>query len=39
MNELIYRELLTDLDEESVDKGKDNWNFKYRASIRNLKNG
>ena len=33
MNELIYRELLTDLDEESIDKGKDNWNFKYRASI------
>jgi ferredoxin/flavodoxin---NADP+ reductase len=33
MDELIYRELLTELDDESLDKGKDVWNFKYRASI------
>jgi ferredoxin/flavodoxin---NADP+ reductase len=33
VDELSYRELLTDLEEESLDKGKDNWNFKYRASI------
>ena len=24
---------MTDLEEESLDKGKDKWNFKYRASI------
>jgi len=33
VDELSYRGLLTDLEEESLDKGKDNWNFKYRASI------
>lgn len=33
VDELSYRELLTDLEEESLDKGKDNWNFRYRASI------
>ena len=33
VDELCYRELLTDLEEESLDKGKDKWNFKYRASI------
>lgn len=33
MDELIYRELLTELDDESLDKGKDIWNFRYRASI------
>ena len=33
LDELGYRELLTELEEESVDKGKDHWNFKYRASI------
>ncbi len=33
VDELSYRELLTDLEEESLDKGKDVWNFKYRASI------
>ncbi len=33
VDELSYRELLTELEEESEDKGKDNWNFKYRASI------
>lgn len=33
MNELIYRELLTDLENKSIDEGKNNWNFRYRASI------
>ena len=33
VDELGYRELLTELEEESIDKGKDHWNFKYRASI------
>jgi ferredoxin--NADP+ reductase len=33
VDELSYRELLTDLEEESLDKGTDKWNFRYRASI------
>lgn len=33
MDELIYRELLTDLEFKSIDEGKDTWNFRYRASI------
>ena len=33
VDELSYRELLTELEEESLDKGKDKWNFRYRASI------
>ncbi len=33
MDELIYRDLLTKLEGESLDKGKDTWNFRYRASI------
>jgi ferredoxin--NADP+ reductase len=33
VDELAYSELLTELEEESIDKGRDNWNFKYRASI------
>ena len=33
VDELSYRELLTDLEEESIDKGRDKWNFKYRATI------
>lgn len=33
VDELAYSELLTELEEESIDKGKDHWNFKYRASI------
>jgi ferredoxin/flavodoxin---NADP+ reductase len=33
VDELSYRELLTDLEEESLDKGRDKWNFRYRASI------
>lgn len=33
VDELSYRELLTQLEEESIDKGRDKWNFRYRASI------
>ena len=33
VDELGYKDLLTQLDEESQDKGKDKWNFTYRASI------
>jgi ferredoxin--NADP+ reductase len=33
VDELGYRELLSELEEESIDKGTDKWNFKYRASI------
>ena len=33
VDELSYRELLTELEEESMDVGKDTWNFRYRASI------
>ena len=33
VDELSYRDLLTELENESIDKGKDNWNFRYRASI------
>ena len=33
VDELGYRELLTELEEESIDKGRDKWNFRYRASI------
>jgi ferredoxin--NADP+ reductase len=33
VDELSYRELLTELEEESIDKGRDKWNFYYRASI------
>ncbi len=33
VDELGYKELLTDLENESIAKGKDEWNFKYRASI------
>ncbi len=33
VDELSYKELLTDLEMESLDKGKDQWNFKYRATI------
>ncbi|MGH9999342.1 MAG: FAD-binding oxidoreductase, partial [Nitrosopumilaceae archaeon] len=33
VDELGYRELLTDLENESLDKGKDKWNFRYSASI------
>jgi ferredoxin--NADP+ reductase len=33
VDELGYRDLLTDLENESLDVGKDKWNFKYRATI------
>ena len=33
VDELSYRELLTELEQESIDSGKDKWNFRYRASI------
>ena len=33
VDELSYRELLTQLEEESIDVGKDKWSFRYRASI------
>lgn len=33
VDELGYREELTRLEEESLDRGKDKWNFKYRATI------
>ncbi len=33
VDELSYKELLTELEYESLDKGRDQWNFRYRASI------
>jgi len=33
VDELGYRDLLTRLEIESIDRGKDKWNFTYRASI------
>ena len=33
VDELSYKDMLTALEEESLDKGKDKWNFRYRASI------
>ena len=33
VDELGYRDLLSQMEEESLDKGKDKWNFRYRASI------
>jgi ferredoxin--NADP+ reductase len=33
VDELSYRELLTELEQESIDNGKHKWNFRYRASI------
>ena len=33
VDELSYKQLLTDLENESIDKGTDKWNFKYRAAI------
>ena len=32
-DELSYKDLLTNLENESIAKGKDEWNFKYRAAI------
>jgi len=33
VDELSYKDELTALDQESLDRGSDKWNFKYRASI------
>lgn len=33
VDELGYKERLTDLELESLDRGRDKWNFTYRASI------
>lgn len=33
VDELGYKDLLTDLENESLDRGKDKWNFRYRATI------
>jgi len=33
VDELSYRTLLTDLENESIKRGRDEWKFKYRAAI------
>ncbi len=33
VDELSYKDLLTDLENKSIAMGKDKWNFRYRASI------
>ena len=33
VDELSYKELLTELENDSVARGKDQWNFRYRAAI------
>ena len=33
VDELGYKNLLTALEHESLDRGRDKWNFRYRASI------
>jgi ferredoxin--NADP+ reductase len=33
IDELSYKDLLTNLENESIAKGEDVWNFKYRAAI------
>ncbi|ALI36322.1 Ferredoxin--NADP reductase [Candidatus Nitrosocosmicus oleophilus] len=33
VDELSYRELLTELEEQSLESGSNEWNFRYRASI------
>jgi ferredoxin--NADP+ reductase len=33
VDELSYKRQLTDLENESIDRGRDKWNFKYRAAI------
>ncbi len=33
VDELSYKKMLTDLELESIERGKDEWNFKYRAAI------
>lgn len=33
VDELSYKQLFTDLELESIDKGRDKWNFRYSAAI------
>ncbi len=33
VDELSYKDLLTELENESIRRGKEEWNFKYRAAI------
>ena len=33
VDELSYKDLLSNLENESIAKGKDQWNFRYRAAI------
>ena len=33
VDELSYKDLLTSLEDESIKRGKDEWNFKYRAAV------
>jgi len=33
VDELSYKDLLTSLEDDSIARGKDKWNFKYRAAI------
>jgi len=33
VDELSYKQLFTDLENESRDRGKDEWNFTYRAAV------
>ena len=33
VDELSYKDELTAMDQESIDRGSDKWNFKYRASV------
>jgi len=33
VDELSYKRLFTKLEDESIDRGKNKWNFKYRAAI------
>ncbi len=33
VDELSYKDLLTNFENESIERGKDQWNFKYRAAI------
>lgn len=33
VDELSYKDLLTSLEDDSIARGKDKWNFKYRAAV------
>ncbi len=33
VDELSYKKMLTDLEDDSIRRGEDQWNFKYRAAI------